>query len=461
MEKKKVVLINPGLDNKWASPHPPLNLGYIASYLEANGIEARIVDELAGQDVSKELQRLRPDIVGITATTPLALDAYRVANITRKMGILTVMGGTHASIMTEEALNNVDIVVIGEGERAMLDIVKGEKSRIVKAPYFKNLDELPEPAWHLMDMEFYLTCQKRIPVNHLRLFPSEKRIAALITTRGCSYACIFCYNSWRDTPIRFHSAERIFSTIRCLMERYSADTFFFIDDDLMFNKNRFKRLCNLIIENGLSLLWGCQSSANTIDKEILQLAKKAGCFQVNFGFESGSQRILNILKKGKFTIEKNARAVKLCKEAGLRSWATFMVGNPTETIDDIKATFNFIKNNHIDGVGIHITTPFPGTELWNWCKEHNLIPEKIDWSIFNTSQVSLPACDTIPPELIQKLRDKIQFYFYPLKLSDISDKKRLLLKAILHPFKAIKKLRYFLNIFMDRAKKELGIEVIK
>lgn len=457
---KKVVLINPGLNNFWASPHPPLNLGYIAGYLEANGIETHIIDELAGQDVGREIIKLKPDIVGITATTPLVPDAYRIARITRNMGIFTVMGGKHAMVMTEEALRNVDIVVTGEGEKAMLDIVNGERAKIVNTPYFSNLDELPDPAWHLMDMEFYLTCQKRTPSNHLRLFPRKSRIAALITTRGCPYSCIFCYNSWQDTPLRFHSAGRIFSTMKHLVEKYSADTFFFMDDDIIFSKDRFRKLCRLIIENRLNIIWGCQASVNSIDKEILQLAKEAGCYQIGFGFESGSQKILSILKKDKTTIESNARAVKLCKEVGIRSWATFMIGNPTETIEDIKKTFYFIKDNHIDGVGIHVTTPFPGTELWDWCEERNLIPEKLDWSIFNTTQVSIPACDTIPQEVIQGIRDRMQYYFHPLKLSDVLSKKKVLMEAILHPFMAIKKLKY-LSIFIDRSKKDLDIEFIK
>lgn len=153
----KIALVYPGLNNRWVSSHPPINLGYIAAYLERHGVEVYIIDEHRGDDVRKAFSELKPDIVGITATTPLVIDAYRVAKIAREeFNIMTVMGGKHAMIMTEEALGHVDMVVLGEGEKAMLDIVNGIRTKTVQAPYFKNIDEIPSPAWHLIDMDFWL-----------------------------------------------------------------------------------------------------------------------------------------------------------------------------------------------------------------------------------------------------------------------------------------------------------------
>ncbi|MFZ3073446.1 MAG: radical SAM protein [Thermodesulfobacteriota bacterium] len=446
---KKVVLVSPGSSQRsWASPHPPINVGYIAAYLEAHGVEVRIVDELAGQDAREAFLRLKPDIVGITATTPLVPDAYRVAGIAKELGILTVMGGKHAMILPEEALMHVDIVVLGEGEKAMLDIVNGARDRVIRVPYFKSLDEVPSPAWHLMDMEFYLTSKERTPSNHLRLFPPKSRIAALISTRGCPYSCIFCYNSWSDAPLRSHSPERVLSDVKHLMEKYGANAFFFMDDDFFVPRKWFKRICELFISEGINkkIIWGCQTTADHVSGEYLELAKRAGCYQVGFGFESGSQRILEMLKKQKTSVEDNAKAARLCRETGVKSWATFMIGNPTETMEDIQATFDFIRNNPIDGVGIHVTTPFPGTELWNWCKERNLIPEKLDWSIFDTGHITIPACDTIPPQDIERLRDEMQYYFHPISLRHVLSRKSVILEAMKHPASAMKRLK-FLNVF--------------
>lgn len=443
---KPILLINPGKDKPWASTHPPMNLGYIAANLEKNGLETYIIDELAGQDVEEAIKRYRPEIVGITATTPMAPDAYRICKIAHSYKCKTVMGGKHAMIMPREALKHADMVVIGEGEQAMVEIAKREKKgKIVKASYAFDLDDLPSPAWHLMDMDFYLSARDRILRTHLNFLPSHIRIGSLITIRGCPYACIFCYNSWRDTPVRFHSAERVVDDIKYLVKKYNIQALFFMDDDLFVFKKRLVKICELLRQKKIKIVWGCQSTADHLDEEVLRLAKSVGCKQVGFGFESGSPRILKLLKKGRQSVEGNVKAVEICKKVKVSSWATFMVGNPTETLEDIQKTFEFIKNHRPDGVGIHVTTPFPGTELWDWCRRHELIPKKVDWSIFNTGQVSIPANDTIPPQKIQELRDQIQYYFNPLSIKEIISllpkRPDLLLKPFRNPTSILRALR--------------------
>jgi radical SAM superfamily enzyme YgiQ (UPF0313 family) len=456
----RVALISPGYDNTWASTHPPINLGYIAANLEANGVEVRIIDELVGADIRSELKSFAPDIVGITATTPLVPDAYRVAKIAREeFGLFTVMGGKHANIIPDEALRHVDMVVLGEGERAMLDIVNGVRERKYQVPYCKDLDDLPPPAWHLMDMEFYLTARERFPMSHLRIFPKGVRLAAHITTRGCPFSCIFCYNSWRDAPLRSHSAKRVIEDIWHLVERYKVNALYLMDDDLFVPKKRFMDICTMMIDEGLhkKLIWGCQSTSNHVSPEKLALAKKAGCLQVGFGFESGSPRILKLLKKGQTTVEENASAVRMCKDAGIKSFATFMIGNPTETISDIQETVDFIKATPPDGIGVHVTTPFPGTELWGWCKEKGLIPRDLDWSIFTTGEVSIPACDTIDSDVLNSLREEIYHHFQPLRLfNDVLSKQNVFIRAIKDPVKAFRKLRY-ISSFQSIAKNKYGV----
>lgn len=436
---KKAALVNPGR-NKALAIHPPMNLGYIASYLEKYGVEVCIIDELAGQDVEEGLKAFRPEIAGITATTPLVPDAYRVARMAKELGILTVMGGVHASVLPEEALQYVDIVVQGEGERAMFDIIKnGIKSGIVSRPYIKDLDEIPPPAWHLMDMEFYLYTKDRLPGTHLRFVPPKTRTASILTIRGCPYACVFCHNSWRGLPVRFHSPQRVISEIRQLIEIYHIRALFFMDDNLFANKERLQKICELMRQNKFEIIWGCQARVDSINLETLKAVKEAGCQQVNFGFESGSQRILDILKNRIVTIEDNKRAIKLCKEADLKIFATFMIGNPTETIEDVITTQQFILDNKIDEVGILFTTPYPGTKLWQWCEEHNLIPRAIDWSKLTTGELSISACDTLPPETIKELYQEISYGIKPITILQLLSKSFSplnIFKAIKHPRKA-------------------------
>jgi len=360
----KVALINPGKDEKYAVQEP-LNIGFIASYLEKNGIEVTIIDELAGQNVEKELDKYKPDVVGITATTPLAPDAYRIGDLCKKRGILTVIGGVHASVLPEEALQHADVVVKGEGEVAMLEIVRrGIKSGVVSCPYIKNIDEIPPPARHLMQMDFYLHTKDRLPETYLYFVPPHTKVASILTSRGCPYNCIFCHNSWRGIPYRFNSPERVISEVKYLIEKYHIQALFFIEDNFFVNKPRVKKICELMKRENINIIWGANSRVDNIDLEILQIAKKAGCRQVTFGFESGSQKILDVLNK-KTTVEQNKRAIELCNKAGIIPQGTIMIGNPTETIEDVRATQQFLKESDIKSVGICITTPYPGTQLWN------------------------------------------------------------------------------------------------
>jgi magnesium-protoporphyrin IX monomethyl ester (oxidative) cyclase len=285
----------------------------------------------------------------------------------------------------------------------MLDIVKKRiKSGIISRPYIKNLDEIPPPSRHLMQMDFYLCTKDRLPDTYLYFVPPHTKTASILTSRGCPYSCTFCHNSWRGIPCRYNSAERVVSEIKQLIEVYDIEALFFIEDNLFANKPRLKKICKMMKEEKFDIIWGGNARADNVDLNILQMAKEAGCRQVTFGFESGSQKILNVLNK-KTTVQQNRLAIKLCKQVGLLVNGTFMIGNPTETIEDIRATQQFIKENDIDCAGVCITTPYPGTEIWKWCEKRGLIPKSFNWSDFTYDKVSIPACDTIPPEEIQRL----------------------------------------------------------
>jgi len=395
-----VALVNPGR----GAIYPPLNLGFIASYLGKHGVSVAIIDEQVGQNVKEELNRLNPRIVGITATTAVAPDAYRIADYVKENSdALTVMGGSHASAMSDEALQHVDVVIKGEGERAILDIVKnGVKSRIISGPIIENIDEVPMPARHLMDMKFYLCQKEEISGKYVT------GLGTLITSRGCPYRCIFCYNSWRDTPVRYNSAERVLEELKHLVEVYDVKNFLFLDDCLTMNRKRLIAICELMIKNKLSEIpWRCSARVDSVDLEVLRIMKKAGCAKIQFGFESGSQKILNVLNK-KTTVEQNRNAIKLCKKTGIEASGTFMIGNPTETIQDIEATERFIEENDVDSAGICITTPFPGTKLWEWAHELGLMPEKIDYSKFTLDFGSLWVSDKIPSDVLNIIYAKLK-----------------------------------------------------
>jgi len=417
--KMKVALVNPGRGRRWTVSEP-LNLGYIASCLEQNNIEVKIIDQIAGQDVKKEIEHYGPDMVGITAVTPLAPIAYKIADMCRKKGILTVMGGVHASVMPEEALTHADVVVVGEGEMAMLDIVKsGIKSGIVSYPYVKNIDKLLPPARHLMKQDFYSNILDKIKdlMAFLPFVPPSTKVATLLTSRGCPFRCTFCHNSWRQSPVRFHSAERVISEMKQLKEDYGVEALFFMDDNFLANKPRLEEICRMMIAEKLEIIWGCNASSHYINPTTAQMIREAGCRELDFGWESGSQRILDILNKST-TVERNREAIRTCKEAGLMVTGTFMIGNPTETIEDIKLTQQFILENGIDMYGVCITTPYPGTKLWDWCNEQGLIPKSFNWSDFNQGDLRVRACETISASELRELYLET-FGLRPVRLSRV------------------------------------------
>jgi len=401
MKDSKVALVNPGKKFELGISEP-LNLEYIAAFLEKNKIEVKIFDELAGQDALKGIKKFSPDFVGITATTPIAPRAYEVGDICKEIGIKTIMGGAHPSVLPEEALNHSDIVIVGDGERAMLDVVKGKfKSGIISSPHIKILDELPFPARHLVDMEYYLMITGNGFLHHTSI---NTRTGGIITSRGCPFRCVFCWNSMRKAPFRWQSAGRVISEIKQLIEEYGIEALFFFDDSLFAVKPRLHKICKLIKKERIKITWGCNSRVDQIDLKTLRLVYGAGCREISFGFESGSQRILNVLNKGT-TVEQNERAIKLCKKVGIMVDGSFMIGNPSETIKDIRLTQKFISENEIDFAGICMTTPFPGSKLWELCKKNNLIPKKIDWSKFDVTEPSTPILvnTEIPEEKIKEL----------------------------------------------------------
>lgn len=396
----KVILVNPGRNVEFATSEP-LNLESIGSYLRLGGIEVRIVDELAGQNVRREVLRYKPDVVGITATTPLAPDAYRIGDMCRKMGFRVVMGGVHATLLPEEALQHADVVVKGEGEAALFFIVDNNiDSGIVNGTTLPDLDDVPPFDKSGLEMDFYF----RLPETYEPFIPTGTRTATMLTQRGCGYHCIFCHNSWRDVKYRCNSAERVVVEIQSLIKRYGIKAVYFLDDNLFMNRPRLRKICELLLQSGTRIIWVANSRVDNLDLETLKLARQSGCRQVQFGFESGSQRMLDFLNK-KTTVQQNAKAIELCHQAGLLAQGTFMIGCPTETIEDVRMTQQFIKENNPDSVGICLCTPFPGTGIWDWCKAHGLLPDRIDWSTFAVTKFrnAIYACDTISPADLEKL----------------------------------------------------------
>ena len=433
----KIALINPGKDKQY-STQEPLNLGFLASYLIKYGIDVKIIDQLAGQKPQKEIKKYNPDYIGITATTPIINDAFEIANWCMNHEYPVIFGGVHASIQLTDT-DSLYTVVKGEGEKALLGLVKGEipLNGIVEGEYIKNLDDIPLPARHLIDMNFYMRSKDRISDSYLYFVPKHTKVASILTSRGCNFECTFCINSTRKVPIRMNSAPRVVAEMEILIKQYNAEALFFIEDNFFLSKTRVKKICEELIAKKIELIWGANARVDGINLKLLQIAKQAGCEQITFGFESGSQKILDVLNK-KTSVKQNKQAIKMCREAKIIPQGTVMLGSPSETIEDINMTREFIREMNIQNtIGICITTPFPGTKLWEWCIEKNLIPESFTWSDFNYQKIPIPCCESISPEKLQNIYYEMVDEFSQGRKLSFEDE---LKKVIQHPLITIRKI---------------------
>jgi anaerobic magnesium-protoporphyrin IX monomethyl ester cyclase len=438
----KLVLVNPGKDQSYGV-HEPLHLLTLAAYAKKFGHDVIIADQIAGDDVFKKISEFNPNFVGITGTTAVIADAYEIADWCKSKGYKTIMGGVHVTVMPEEALEHSDYVVCGEGEDALVKILSGEaKEGIVTGEIIKDLDIIPLIDRNLVNIRYYQRNDRTPGTQALQFASPNTRINAVLFSRGCPYRCIYCHNSWRGLPLRSNSPAYMINELKELENKYNTKAVYIIDDDFLFSRSRVLEFCKRYREAELKMAWCCQARVTSVDEEILKAIKEVNCKQISYGFESGSQRILGLLKNNMTTVEKNKIAVKLTKEVGISVTGTFMIGNPTETEEDIEMTKKFILENELDGFGVSILTPYPGTKLWEMCEEKGVIPKgaKIDWGKFNYYNLTFSLCD-VPRGKIEKYRKELMNLAL-IKNKNLSSK-YILKYVINNPVQTIKKL--FLN----------------
>lgn len=382
---KKTLLIAPpfyrflGSRNNWIH----LGLHYVASTLNAHGHHVRVYNADADKNVDettltnifkgeKSLQSAahsdhkvweeihniiksyRPDLIGITYFLPSMLGIIkRIASIAVAIDNTTkvVVGGPSATLNPKATLQNefVDFLVKGEGERSMLELVKGtDTSVLLESRAIKDLDDLPFPNF---DLEL------------LSLDPKESFVP-IMTSRGCPFACIYCSTPkiW-GRKIRFRSPENVLKEICDRVKKYDVNSLYFSDDNFILNKEHTRKLCRGMISHDFDLTWSCEARVNLLDKETLSLMKRAGCIRIKLGIESGSDRILNLTEKG-FTIKQIRHGMRLIKEAGIPITIYMMLGFPTETRREMFESLELCKELDADWVSLSVVTPYAGTKLY-------------------------------------------------------------------------------------------------
>ncbi|MBU1946373.1 MAG: B12-binding domain-containing radical SAM protein [Nanoarchaeota archaeon] len=445
-KKMKIVLISPpgniektlGKLKKLSSAMPPMGLAYTAANLIKNSFEVEIVDSFASnlsiEQTIDTIKNKNPDIVGLSVLTPGAPIAHRVAKGIKQYNqdIKIIFGGAHAALLPEETLsdNNVDFVVRAEGEVSIVEIAKAlekgdafeniknisyrKSSKIVHNPegdYILNLDELPFPAWHLLDLNLY-----GAPPH----WDLKSPCFPLMASRGCPYRCTYCSLKTMGKQYRKRSVNNVVDEIEWLVNKFNAKEIMFMDAAFPLDKKWGIEICNELIKRDLhkKIVWLCETRVNHVDLELLKKMREAGCRRVAYGIESGVQELLNNIKKG-FKIEQVREAIKMTKQADLEIIAYFMLGLPGETKELSLKTIEFAKELDADFVKFNLAVPYPGTEMYDQAVKEGTL-KSMDWELY-TSFSAMTGFDPVytPKGMskedlmdIQKLAIR-KYYFRP------------------------------------------------
>lgn len=460
---------------------PPLALLYLAGYLRYKGMKVKIIDipmkevirnkefykninhrlKNIEKEMIKEFKKIKTRTVGITFYTPEYSEVFSLAKAYKKIDpkIKIITGGIHPTLFPEEILEDkshlIDFTVIGEGEITLYELVKAIKEdkknyqgidgiaychkktgKIIKTNLrllHKNLDEISYPAYDLIDMDYYTNAS---PYAIRGCF---LRSMYLLATRGCPSQCTFCVaknlkqHNGGGQYVRTRSAKNLVDELIMLKAKYKIDSFYFIDDLFTINKKNVVKFCQLLSKQQLNLLWGCSSKVSTIDENVIKNMSKAGCIQIDFGVERGSDEALKIIKKG-INLSIIKKTFYLCHRYGIRTFANFLVNLPGETKKDLLDIINLMDKLNSEIVSLNIFTPYPGTEIYNTAsfkftkKEYSLLtnapalidscPKKFKFAKHN---INLLKWTSKYHKTHNKLSNNLRFYF---------DKKYLL--ALMH-----------------------------
>jgi anaerobic magnesium-protoporphyrin IX monomethyl ester cyclase len=399
------------------NPLPPMGLGYLASMIKQEvTCEVKILDCLAegwnieedvndllikvgisDETIEKKIKAFNPDIVGIGCQFSRQYQIYNhIFALIKKINpnCIVVAGGAHATVCPQKTINdpNCDFVIIGEGEEPLKNLLVAlnnnqevsqidgliwKKDGVIhtneKKKWLTNLDLLPFPAYHLMNLEMYFG----LPQSH---GPRHKnKFMPIITSRGCPAKCTFCTAKkvWGD-KYRARSVENVIEEMRLLKNKYGIEEIMFEDDNVTANPKRAKELFSRMIEEKFNFVWDTPNGVGvwSIDEEMLDLMQKSGCVKINLPVESGSQKVLTNIIKKPLNLDKVKRLIAYCRKIDLDYGMFLVMGMPGETIKDMWKSFKFAAKCKVFDPHISVATPYPGSELLDNCLSNNYFTKK-------------------------------------------------------------------------------------
>ena len=402
---------------------PPLGLAYLAAVLQQAGYKVKIKDafaeHLGWEALGAELAAMRPDILGLSSMAPTIDLAYKTVRLARPYAKYIIMGGPQISVLGQAIFQQcpeLDFGVIGEGEETIVELaaalaagrspedIPGVIGQDFQGPPRKligDLDALPFPARELLPAGLY-----RYP------FARHKRVTTLFTSRGCPYHCVFCDKSVFGSRWRARSAANILSELDEIVHRHHINSLIIYDDLFTLKRERVQEICDGIIRRGYQLDWKCEGRVDLVDRETLQLMKRAGCSMIAYGVESGNQIGLDYLNK-KTKLNQIRRAFSLTHQAGIETMAYFILGIPVESFADELETIRFAKEINPTYVQFSSLSPYFGTRLYqeatekNWfhqVKAHNPMDKDLERPVVLSPQWT--------PEDLQRIMRQAHLSFY-------------------------------------------------
>lgn len=393
MSNRKIVFINPPYERiakgyafvkHITNRSPSLGLLHLAAEVRQHGYTPRIIEsdifDLGIDEVVAEVEKDRPAYVGITLFTVGVWNGVLIAREIKKRlpGTVIIVGGPHISSMGKETMTRFrefDYAVNGEGEKVLMDLLTALESKgdlmsvpgliFRRGPFVnetsgravnRDLDELPMPAWDLLP---------DFPHAYVPAIYDYPRgpVATIAASRGCPFHCKFCDTSTFGARVRYYSPKAVFEMMKHLKQTYGVRHIMFVDDLFVASRLRVAELCKLLVESKLGMTWSCTSRVDTIKPETLALMKQAGCWEISFGLETGSNELLKKMDKAA-EVQKSEKALNWTAAAGIRSKGLFMLGYPGETPETIEQTKAFVRRVPMTIMNLTKFTPYPGSPIY-------------------------------------------------------------------------------------------------
>lgn len=415
----------------------PIGLGYIASLLEDDGYDVCILDAIVEgyehfvhehdeflrmgldwDDIISRILDFGPHVIGISSMfTKNYQTTYSLAKIIKEKidkNIIIVTGGVHATVMPQHIMENspVDFILKGEAEYSFLELLyqikndrnfslvdgliyykNGKITENSKTNYIDNLDKLPFPAYKRLNLEKYQSIN--MPYGQLEEDrPKQSPSFPMMTSRSCKARCCFC-ETWKimGPKVRLRSADNILSEIQLLVEKYGCKELLILDDNILYDKDRAKKIFDSMSTDFPHLTWKPMNGISlwSMNEELMYKMRQSGCYEITMAIESGNKRVLKEIIHKPLDLDAVPKLANLAKNLGFKTTALFVIGFPGETKREIQDTINFAESLDVDKVVFSIATPFPGTELFEICKENNyLVDFNLERLRFGQASIETP-----------------------------------------------------------------------